>query len=397
MKKIKREYYLNRLIGLKNTPDIKIITGIRRSGKSELMKDYINYIKESDEDSNIIYIDFYDLEFDTLKDYKELHKYIKDNINPNKTNYLFIDEVQLCEGFELAVNSIHNSGQCDIYITGSNAFLLSSDLSTLFTGRYIEIEVFPFSFAEFCEYNERQKNIDEYLDEYIVKGGLSGSYEYKKEIDRIKYIKDVYDTIINRDLVIKYKLPDTMVLDRLAEFMMDNISNMTSPNNISGELTNNSIKTNHVTVGNYIKYLCNAFVFYDIKRYDIKGRKYLETSDKFYLCDLGFRFAILGTRNMDYGRCYENIVCLELLRRGYDVYIGKLYQKEIDFIAIKGSEKIYFQVSDDISNDSTFKREVTPLLQINDAYPKVLLARTRHTEYQYEGIRIINIADWLLN
>lgn len=397
MKKIKREYYLNRLIGLKNTPDIKIITGIRRSGKSELMKDYINYIKESDEDSNIIYIDFYDLEFDTLKDYKELHKYIKDNINPNKTNYLFIDEVQLCEGFELAVNSIHNSGQCDIYITGSNAFLLSSDLSTLFTGRYIEIEVFPFSFAEFCEYNERQKNIDEYLDEYIVKGGLSGSYEYKKEIDRIKYIKDVYDTIINRDLVTKYKLPDTMVLDRLAEFMMDNISNMTSPNNISGELTNNTIKTNHVTVGNYIKYLCNAFVFYDIKRYDIKGRKYLETSDKFYLCDLGFRFAILGTRNMDYGRCYENIVCLELLRRGYDVYIGKLYQKEIDFIAIKGSEKIYFQVSDDISNDSTFKREVTPLLQINDAYPKVLLARTRHTEYQYEGIRIINIADWLLN
>lgn len=397
MKKIKREYYLNRLIGLKNTPDIKIITGIRRSGKSELMKDYINYIKESDEDSNIIYIDFYDLEFDTLKYYKELHKYIKDNINPNKTNYLFIDEVQLCEGFELAVNSIHNSGQCDIYITGSNAFLLSSDLSTLFTGRYIEIEVFPFSFAEFCEYNERQKNINEYLDEYIVKGGLSGSYEYKKEIDRIKYIKDVYDTIINRDLVTKYKLPDTMVLDRLAEFMMDNISNMTSPNNISGELTNNSIKTNHVTVGNYIKYLCNAFVFYDIKRYDIKGRKYLETSDKFYLCDLGFRFAILGTRNMDYGRCYENIVCLELLRRGYDVYIGKLYQKEIDFIAIKGSEKIYFQVSDDISNDSTFKREVTPLLQIHDAYPKVLLARTRHTEYQYEGIRIINIADWLLN
>ena len=397
MKKIERTFYLNRLRGLKDTPDIKIITGIRRSGKSELMKDYINYIKESDKKANIIYVDFYDLEFDGLKDYKELNKYIKERIIAKKNNYLFIDEVQLCKGFELTINSIHNRGECDIYITGSNAFLLSSDLSTLFTGRCIEIEVYPFSFSEFSEYYDKQKNKEDLLDEYVIKGGLAGSYLYNEEIDRVKYIKDVYETIINRDLVSKYNLSDTMVLGHLAEFMMDNISNMTSPNNISGELSNNQIKTNHVTVGNYIKYLCNAFVFYDIKRFDIKGKKYLETADKYYLCDLGFRFSILGTRNMDYGRCYENIVCLELLRRGYDVYIGKLYQKKIDFVAMKGSEKIYIQVSDDITGEDTFKREVTPLLQIKDAYPKILIARTKHSEYQYEGIRIINISDWLLN
>lgn len=397
MKKIERTFYLNRLKGLKNTPDIKIITGIRRSGKSELMKDYINYIKESDTNANIIYIDFYDLEFDDLKDYKKLNKYIKERIMVSQNNYLFIDEVQLCKQFELAINSIHNSGTCDIYVTGSNAFLLSSDLSTLFTGRFIEIEVYPFSFREFCEYYDNRNDKEEYLDEYVMKGGLSGSYLYNAEIDRVKYIKDVYETIINRDLLSKYNLSDTMVLGHLAEFMMDNISSMTSPNSISGQLSNNQIKTNHVTVGNYIKYLCNAFMFYDVKRFDIKGKKYLETADKYYLCDLGFRFSILGTRNMDYGRCYENIICLELLRRGYDVYIGKLYQKEIDFVAMKGSEKIYIQVSDDISDEDTFKREVTPLLQIKDAYPKILIARTKHPEYQYEGIRIINISDWLLN
>ena len=178
MKKIERTFYLNRLKGLKDTPDIKIITGIRRSGKSELMKDYINYIKESDKKANIVYVDFYDLEFDGLKDYKELNKYIKERISAKKNNYLFIDEVQLCNGFELTINSIHNSGECDIYITDSNAFLLSSDLSTLFTGRYIEIEVYPFSFSEFCEYYDNQKNKEDLLDEYVTKGGLAGSYFY---------------------------------------------------------------------------------------------------------------------------------------------------------------------------------------------------------------------------
>ena len=308
-----------------------------------------------------------------------------------------MDEVQLCEGFELAVNSLHTSRKYDLYITGSNAFLLSSNLTTLFTGRYIEIHVFPFSFSEFCRYYADEKNTAKLFDEYVIKGGLAGSYECRTDRDRTNYIRDVYDTIINRDLVTKYHLPDTTTLKHLAEFMMDNVSNLTSPNNISDTLSANVVTTNHKTVGNYIKYLCDAYVFYGVRRYDIRGKKYLKTSVKYYLSDTGVRFARLSRRNLDYGRMYENIVCIELMRRGYEVYIGKLYQKEVDFVAVRGDEKIYIQVSDDISRPEIFEREYDPLLKIKDAYPKLILANTRHETYDYEGIKIYNLADWLLN
>ena len=274
--------------------------------------------------------------------------------------------------------------------------MLSNDLATLFTGRYVELHVFPFSFKEYSQYYDDIEDQYQLFDDYVRYGGLSGSYVYRNDLDKRSYIREVYETIVNRDLVQKYSLPDTQVLNRLSEFLMDNISNLTSPNRIANTLVNNNISTNHVTIGKYIKYLCNAFVFYKIKRYDIRGKKYLETADKYYLCDTGIRYSILGMRNMDFGRAYENIVCIELLRRGYDVYIGKLYQKEVDFIAMKSDEKIYIQVSDDISNEDTFKREYEPLLKINDAYPKMILTRTRHPKYTYEGIEILDITDWLL-
>ena len=396
MKYITRETYLNRLLGLKGTPDIKIITGIRRSGKSELMKTYIEHIKKNDANANIIYIDFTDLFFDEIKEYRKLHKYVESHYLEDKTNYLFVDEVQLCPSFELAINSLYSKKKYDIYITGSNAFLLSHDLATLFTGRYIELHIFPFSFKEYCEYYSENTNIDQLFDDYTINGGLSGSYVYKNDNDRKTYIKEVYETIVNRDLVQKYNLPDTQVLSHLSEFLMDNVSNITSPSKITASLNNNSIPTNHMTIGKYIKYLCNAFLFYSVKRYDIRGKKYLETFEKYYLCDTSIRYAILGMRNMDFGRAYENIVCIELLRRDYDVYVGKLYQKEIDFIAIKGNEKIYIQVSDNISDENTFKREYEPLLKIKDAYPKMIIARTRHPKYSYEGIQVVDIKDWLL-
>ena len=396
MNYIERKQYLDRIIDLEGTPDIKIITGMRRSGKSELMKAYIRYLRENRSNANIIFIDFFDLSFEHLKEYRALHDYIRNEYDTDKTNYVFIDEVQLCDKFELAINSLHASHQYDIYLTGSNAFLLGTDLATLFTGRFIEIHMLPFSFAEYCQYNSDRKDTAELFEEYFLRGGLAGSYEYKTDNDRTRYIKEVYTTILTRDLVARYHISDTETLEHIAEFMMDNISNLTSPSNISDILNANSISTNHKTVGNYIKYLCDAYVFYNVKRYDIRGKKYLKTSVKYYLSDLGLRFALLGRRNLDYGRVYENIVFLELLRRGYDVYVGKLYQKEVDFVAMKGSDKIYIQVSDDISRRETLLRETDPLLKIKDAYPKMIIANTKHDSYDYEGIQIFDLAKWLL-
>ena len=396
MKLIERSALLDRLNDLRGTPDIKIITGIRRSGKSQLMKDFIDRIRVAEPDVNIIVIDYVDLAFESLKEYHKLYRYIEDHYVSGKENILFIDEVQMCPGFELAINSLHSSGRYDIYLTGSNAFLMSNDLATLFTGRFLEIHVFPFSFREFRDYYGGN-DLDRLFDDYVRRGGLPGSYPYKNERDRVAYIQDVYGTIINRDLVQKYRINDSQALSHLADYLMDNVSNLSSPNRISNTLNENDVTTSHVTVGRYIKYLCNAFVFYDVKRYDIRGKKYLETSDKYYLCDIGIRYAQLGTRNMDFGRMYENIVAIELLRRGYEAYVGKLYEKEVDFVALRGSEKLYIQVSDNIQDPKTFEREIGPLLKINDAYPKIILARTHHEETDYEGIRIIDLPSWLIH
>ena len=397
MKLISRPHYINQLSRVMNTPDIKIVTGIRRSGKSKLLSAFADYIRHIDSTANIIEIDLTKLRFEKLKEYHALNEYVEERYKEGVSNYLMIDEVQLCEGFELAINSLHSEEKYDIYLTGSNAFLLSSDLATLFTGRHIEIHVFPFSFKEYCTYFEiAESDIQEAFTDYIQTGGLSGAYPYSRTADREKYIRDVYETILIRDLVEKYKLGNPTMMKCVSHYLMDNISNISSSRNISNALTNDGTLTNHMTVGNYINYLCNAFVFYEAKRYDVKGKTYLQSLSKYYLADTGIRFAELGKRNMDWGRMLENIVFIELLRRGYEVYVGKLYQKEIDFVAMKGGEKIYIQVSDDISAETTFKREVEPLLQIRDAYPKLLLARTRNEETDYEGIRVVDIPRWLL-
>lgn len=395
MKIIERVDYQNYLWDVKDTPDIKVITGIRRAGKSEIMKSFVDRLKMNDTSANVVYVDLSVLENESLLEYHHLYEWAKARHKVGMKNYLLIDEVQLCEHFELSINSLHSLGLYDIYLTGSNAFMLSSDLATLFTGRLIEIHVLPFSFKEFCAYYESDTDLQVLFDLYVVEGGLSGSYVYEKERDRKNYVKNVYHTILRRDLTEKYNLPDSKMLEQVTEYMMDNVSNTTSSNNVSNCLTANGTITNHATIGSYLKYLCDAFVLYKVSRYDIQGKKYLQTLDKNYLADSGIRFAVLGRRNMDYGRVYENIVALELLRRGFSIYVGKLYQKEVDFVAMRGNEKIYIQVSDDISNPETFQRETDPLLKIRDAYPKMLIARTKHELYDYQGIMVFDLARWL--
>lgn len=394
MKLIKRDKYLNELIDVIGTPDIKVITGIRRSGKSKLLEALKKYIEENINNYNIIHINYSLSEFDKLKEYHKLYDYIKENYKENKSNFVLIDEVQMCDGFENAINWIHAEEKYDIYITGSNAFLLSSDLATLFTGRTFPIEVYPFSFSEFMKYYNYD-DADKVFDEYVINGGMSGSYVYNEQKDKYKYIEDVYNTLIVRDIKKKYNIRNVKVLNNLNNFLIDNISNITSTLKITNVLKENENNITDKTINKYISYLCNAFAFYKVGRYDIRGKKYLSSLDKYYLADHSFRYAMLGITNMDYGRTYENMVAIELLRRGYNVYVGTLYNKEIDFVAQKRNEKLYIQVSDNISEEKTFKREVDSLLKIKDAYPKILIARTRHDDYTYEGIEIKDIANWL--
>ena len=309
-------------------------------------------------------------------------------------NYLIIDEIQECAGFERVINSLYEEERFDIYLSGSNAFMLSSDLATLFGGRYFDLKMYPFSFREFNIYYNNKKPIDSF-DDYVTKGGMSGSYLYKNQSDAYQYIDGIYKKTISKDIVKRFKVENEQLLLMVADYLMDNVGNKTSIRNIANSLTSNSYKTNDKTVGSYVDYLCKSFLFYPFTRYDIKGNKYLESDKKYYLADLSFRFANIGTKNMDYGRLYENLVAIELLRRGYEVYVGVLYEKEIDFVAMKNGYKYYIQVSDDISREETFQREVKPLLSIKDAYPKMLIARTKHPESQYEGIRIVDIGEWL--
>lgn len=396
MKLIERQYYLQQLIDVMNTPDIKVITGIRRSGKSKLMDAFIAYVQKQSEENNIIRIKLNLKEFETLKNADALYEYINKHYIDGKENFLFIDEVQLCNGFEAIINSLYEEERFNIFLTGSNAFLLSSDLATLFGGRVFEISLYPFSFAEYLSYYP-QNDIDAAFDNYVSVGGMSGSYLYKKPTDAKKYLAGIVRTTITKDIVTKFKIENEDLLNMIVDFLMDNVGSKTSIRNIANALTSNTYKTNDKTCGAYIDYLCRSFLFYPFKRYDVKGKRYLESDKKYYLADLSFRYAIIGTKNADYGHLYENIVAIELLRRGFEVYVGQLGEKEVDFVAVKDGMKTYIQVCDDISREETLKREVAPLLAIKDAYPKMIIARTKHPESQVDGIKIIDIARWLIS
>lgn len=397
MKLIERTTYLSEMLELADTPDIKVITGVRRSGKSKLMETLAQKIVERQPDANIIHINYNLTDFESIMEYRSMEAYVEERYAPNRQNYLLIDEVQMCASFEKAINSLHAREKYSIFITGSNAFLQSSDLATLFVGRTYEIPVYPFSFAEYLEYFP-SRNIYDGLTAYISDGGMAGSYLYKTEDQKRRYINsEVLNALVVRDIVSKYKLRNEQLLHALIDYLMDNIGNLTSIRSIADTLESSRMKADHKTIGKYVDALCKAFAFYRFRRYDVRGKRYLRSEDKYYLVDQSFRFARLGTKNMDYGRVLENIVAMELLRRGYEVYVGVLYKKEIDFVAIKQGEKLYIQVANNISEEKTFEREVSPLLAIKDAFPKMLIARTYQPEYQHEGIRIVDAAEWLSN
>ena len=343
--------------------------------------------------NNIVRILLTKKEFEFLLDKNKLYEYIQSKYDETKKNFLLIDEVQLCNGFETIINSLHDEERFNIYLTGSNAFLLSSDLATLFGGRVFEINVLPFSFKEYNTYFETDVNS---FDQYFSQGGMSGSYLYKSREDGLKYVDGVLKSTIIKDIIQKYKIENEELIKMVARYLMDTVGNKTSFRNIAYALTNNFVKTNDKTVASYVDYLCKSYLFYPVSRFDIRGGGYLQTEKKYYLSDLSFRFAELGNKKIDRGFLYENLVALELIRRGYEVYVGVLYNKEVDFVAIKNNKRIYIQVADDITKQETFDREVQPLLSIRDSYPKMLIARTKNAEEDYKGIGIIDIADWLL-
>lgn len=392
MKIINRDY-LKKLIETMNVPDIKVITGIRRSGKSKLLDLFAEYLSK-DKTNNIVRVFLTKKEYETLLDKDNLYKYIQEHHKDKKNNFLLIDEIQLCDGFETVINSIHDEEKFNIYLTGSNAFLLSSDLATLFGGRVFEINVLPFSFKEYNVYFNT--DIDAF-DDYFFKGGMSGSYLYKNKEDALRYVESVLKSTIIKDIIQKYKIENEELIKMIARYLMDTVGNKTSFRNIANALTNNYVKTNDKTVASYLDYLCKSYLFYPVPRFDVRGGGYLQTEKKYYLSDLSFRFAELGSKKVDRGFLFENLVAIELIRRGYEVYVGVLYNKEIDFVAIKNNKRIYIQVSDDISKQETFDREVSPLLSIRDSYPKMLIARTKKSEEDYKGIAVIDIAEWLLS
>lgn len=395
-----REKYLNKMISLKDTEFIKVITGVRRSGKSTLMlmfKDYLlnNGVKEE----NIIHINFESAIFDEIKNYKDLYNYVKKHIKKDKI-YVLLDEIQNVESWEKAINSFKVDFNIDIYITGSNAYLLSSELSTLLSGRYIEIKMYPLSFKEFLIFNNyNTDNIEDKFNEYLKYGGLPAITLIKNNDELvISYLNDIYNTIVKKDIIDRNNIKDTALLENIIKYLVNNIGCTISASKISNYLNSNKIteKSNHQTIDNYLNMLEKSYIIYKADRTDIKNKTLLKTLGKYYVSDTGIKNIISGYRNIDEGHLLENIVYLELLRRGYRVNIGKTNNYEVDFVAENPNQIKYYQVTKTLLNDEVKTRELRSLESIEDNYEKIILTMDKSINNDYNGIKIINIIDFLL-
>ena len=396
---IKRELYLKKIKKFQDKPLIKVITGMRRAGKSTLLNMLAEDLKEQGvRDEQIVRINFESMDFDVIRDYRQLYAYIKEKLIP-EAMYLLLDEIQQVDSWERAINSLFMEGGVDIYITGSNANMLSSDLSTLLAGRYVEIQVFPLSFQEYLLFlpQKARENKSEAFENYMKYGGLPLIPSLPQENDTMEmFLAGIYNTVLMKDVIQRNAVRDPALLENIVRFLADNVGNPVSSSKVAGYLTSQGRKTAAATVDNYLQMLTKAYIFYRAQRYDIKGKMYLKTQEKYYIVDNGLRNALLDFRQGDYGHVLENIVYLELLRRGYHVAIGKVGTLEVDFVASKAERKVYYQVSASVLDDATRERELKPLEAIPDAYEKVLLTMDRTFIRDFEGIRNINIVDWLL-
>ena len=400
-----RKDYLDQLISWKDEDIIKVVTGIRRCGKSTLLNQFQNYLLSNGiDESQIIALNFEELENEALYDYHALYDYLKSKINSSRMNYIFLDEVQRVESFEKVVDSLSVKDYIDIYLTGSNSYMLSSDIATYISGRYVEIKMLPLSFKEFCEANSMDGS--KALSEYMKIGGLPYITIMDRSPEKIRgYLEGIYNTVIVKDIEDrqrrievdknKRKITDIVLLKTISKFLSSVVGSPVSVKSVTDYLTSNGRKVSPNTVNDYINALTESFIFYEVDRFDIVGKEILKTNKKYYIVDLGLRNFIISKRNFDLGFSLENIVYLELIRRNYAVNIGKLGDKEVDFVACKNDEYIYIQVTADMTDEKTFEREIAPLKSINDNYRKIILTLDNYTVGNYEGVEVINVLDWL--
>lgn len=398
MDRIERKEYLNKLIALKDKQLIKVITGVRRCGKSTIMEIFQDYLRrEGISDSQILAVNLEDYDFYELRDPQKLYRYIKDHMIQGQKLYVFLDEIQNVRDFPDVVNSLFIKRDIDLYLTGSNAYMLSSEIATFISGRYVEVKMLPLSFKEYVGATSGRDRLEESYRQYIELSSLPYALDLKDSPRELNdYLNGVYSTIVLKDVSARKKINDPMMLESVVRFTFDNIGNYLSTKKIADAMTSDGRKIDTKTVEKYIAALLESYVLYQAGRYDVKGKQYLKTLEKYYVVDIGLRRVLLGSKAMDVGHILENVVYLELLRRGYNVYVGKVNDLEIDFVASNERGRAYFQVAATVRSEEVLCRELAPLQQLTDNYPKYILTLDNDPEADYEGIRRINALEWLV-
>lgn len=403
MKRIERKEYLDWLIRQREKQIIKVVTGVRRCGKSTLFEIYRDYLLENGvEATQIISLNFEDIEYEDLRDYKRLYEYVKERLMPDKMNYIFFDEIQHVEQYQKTVDSLFLRENCDVYITGSNAYFMSGELATLLTGRYAELAMMPLSFKEFCEgldEEEKQLSLNEKFQKYITVGSFPYVLKYGYGVQEAKeYMQGIYHTILLNDVVKRLKISDVNMLEDVTRFMLFNIGNRTSPTTIANTMTSKQKKIDPKTVDRYIRGLTDSLLFYEARRYNIRGKEFLSTMNKYYAADMGLRNMLVQGSSSNVGHILENLVYLELKRRGFEVYVGQLgTDGEVDFVTMKDGKLAYYQVAASTLDEAVLKRELAPLNSIKDNYPKYLLTLDELFEdMNYDGVQKLNALKWFL-